>query len=85
MGLSHPEIAAAIPFSDVRFRVLLDYRLYRFSDMRDTVDSHYRRVMSTRRKAMHDMMYNHEPFDASEPVYAMRFLGIFAHHCDRML
>lgn len=28
-------------------------------------------------------MYNREAFDGTEPACAMRFLGIFTHHCDR--
>ena len=72
-----------MPFSEVKFRTLLDYRLYLLSDTRATVDSYDRKIMSTKRKAMHHPMYNHEVFDGSEPVYAMKFLGIFAHHCDR--
>ncbi len=39
--------------------------------------------MSAKRKAMYHRMYDHAAFDGSEPVYAMRFLAIFAHYCDR--
>ena len=30
---------------------------------------------------MYYRMHNHEAFDSSEPVYAMRFLAIFADYC----
>ena len=40
--------------------------------------------MSTKRKAMYHRMHNHEAFDGIEPEYAMRFLGIFARHRDRV-
>ena len=82
-GPPHPDIVATMPFPDVRFRTLLDYRLYRLADMRDDVDSYDRKMMSTKRKVMYHRMYNHEIFDGSKQVYAMRFFGIFALHCDR--
>ena len=53
MGSSHPYIVATIPFPDVRFRALLDYRLYRLADVREDVDSYDRKMMSAKKKAMY--------------------------------
>ncbi len=82
-GPPHPGIDPIPAFPDARFRALLDYRLYRLADTKESVDSYDQRAMSTKRKAMYHKMHDHEAFDGTKPVYAMSFLAIFAHYCDR--
>ena len=85
MGPAHPDIPPTLPFPGIRFRALMDYRLYHLEGTRPTMTPQDRKSMSSKKKSLYHSMRNHEKFDGSELVYAMRFLAIFAHNCDQEL